>query len=222
MDSLLSWKEEVKIPQKPPINSSERQRFDSEIRSVLYSESTDRYSLFAFMRRSLVQFHLQGMYEVSDVFNQAYLRGISFIESGNKIDRPTAWLRTTAYNIIRELSRDRVNKQKFSSYSDEVQVATLEEHENCLTEDELDFHLKLIWEAFDQLSDQEREVLRLRMFENMSWQEIGEHLARLKGNTKSQEALRLQGWRAIKRLREKYHAMVSAQGENQFSELTSC
>jgi RNA polymerase sigma factor (sigma-70 family) len=215
MDSLLYVIEEVSIPHEPPSYSSERQRFDAEIRSVLYSKSTDRYSLFAFINRSLAQFRLQGMFEVIEVFSQAYLRGISFIESGNRIDRPIAWLRATAYNIIRELNREWADRQKFSSYSDDLQVSTLEGQENHLAEDEIDYQLKLIWEAFEQLSDQDREVLRLRMFENLSWQEVGEHLARSEGHLKSQDALRIQGWRAIKRLREKYHEIAVNKDENQ-------
>lgn len=187
-------------------SESERQRFDSEVRSILQVGSSDSYSLFSFIRRIITQFHLQGVVDVADIVNESYLRGIKLVGNGKRIHRPLAWLRSTSYNIVRELSREwDARRQVSPDFIEEVIV-----QDSPMTEIECEEHLKLVWDAFEKLSRQDQEILRLRMIENLSWQEVGDYLAN-KGETNTHgNTLRSQGHRATKHLREQYHQLEAA------------
>ncbi len=83
-----------------------RQAFDQEFETLLNSGSPYATSMFAFIKRSLAQFHLSNSYSITWVLNEAYMRGVKLIAAGERIEKPLAWVRVTAYNIIREQSRD--------------------------------------------------------------------------------------------------------------------
>lgn len=219
MDATFSTNREVIHPPRAdntlPTNPSEearseRERFDAEVFSVLYSKGSEMFSIFAFIQRTLGQFRLKGVVDIPDVFNEAYMRGVEAINSGKKIAKPIAWLRATAFNIIRELSREWKERQKVSPDLLECSSLPLSPQDETLSTEDLEYRLKAVWRAFQELSQQDREVLRLRMFENLSWKEISDRLT-ASGEFKSEEAFRVHGHRAIKRLRAKYHSLVEDQ-----------
>ena len=88
------------------MKNCDRHAFDREFHLMLTSGSSEGCSMLAFIGRTLTQFRLNNSYNPSYILNDAYMRGIKFIESGGRIDNPLAWTRSTAYNIIRELSRE--------------------------------------------------------------------------------------------------------------------
>ena len=84
----------------------ELRQFNTEICCLLQEQSPHGRSLFLFIERSLRGFHLEGTHTGIEVFNEAYIRGVTFTLKGNTIRNPKAWIRKTAFNVIRELSRE--------------------------------------------------------------------------------------------------------------------
>ncbi|MFB2967627.1 sigma-70 family RNA polymerase sigma factor [Aerosakkonema sp. BLCC-F183] len=152
-----------------------------------------------FFRYRLQQFGLLGSHEPDDVINESIVRLDRAIKAGKQILNLEAWIRVTGLNYIRELSR----KQKKCQAFDPFELDKHTESEQCdfiLEEADTSEHRK-VREALQELKPQEREILELRFFEKLSWQDIAQYLAN-KGNCATVDALRKKGERAIKRLRK--------------------
>ncbi|MDZ8262744.1 sigma-70 family RNA polymerase sigma factor [Nostoc sp. ChiQUE01b] len=122
---------------------------------------------------------------------------------GEQIEKPLAWIRATAYNIIREQSRE---LRRFSQFDESM----IESHVNCSPtvseeiEEELFKRVKL---AFEKLEPEEKEILILKEVKDFSWNEIKLRLV-LQGKEVTNEAtLRKRKERALKRLRSIYHSL---------------
>ncbi|QSJ16401.1 sigma-70 family RNA polymerase sigma factor [Nostoc sp. UHCC 0702] len=180
-----------------------REAFDEEFQVLLDFGSSSAHSMLAFIKRSLAQFNLSNSYTPTWVLNEAYMRGIRFLATGEQIEKPFAWVRATAYNIIREQSRE---LSRFSQFDESIiesnvnfSLAISEE-----TEEEL---FKRVSVAFEKLEPEEKEILILKILKNLSWKEIKLHLI-LQGQSVENEAtLRKRKERALKHLRSIYHSL---------------
>ncbi|MEA5507002.1 sigma-70 family RNA polymerase sigma factor [Halotia wernerae UHCC 0503] len=181
----------------------DREAFDQEFRVLLDSGSSSAHSMLAFIKRSLAQFNLSNSYNPTWVINEAYMRAIEFIAKGEQIDKPLAWVRATAYNIIREQSRERCRFLQL----DENMVGS---HLNCSldlcakVEEEL---FKRVSLAFEKLEPEEKEILSLKMINNLSWKEIKLYLISQGRETCNEATLRKRKERALKHLRKIYHSL---------------
>lgn len=180
-----------------------REAFDKEFQVLLDSGSSSAHSMLAFIKRSLIQFNLSNSYSATWVLIEAYMRGIQLIATGQQIDKPLAWVRATAYNIIREQSRERSRFLRFEESMTEIHVnASLAVSEEI--EEELFKRVNL---AFEKLEPEEQEILRLKTIQNFSWKEIKSYLI-LQGQEPHNEAtLRKRKERALKHLRSIYHSL---------------
>ena len=79
--------------------------FNTEIQDLYHPDSSSGRLICAFVQRELRNFHLHDLYGIAYILNEAYLRGQQKIQDGVTIKNPKAWIRSTAYNVIRELSR---------------------------------------------------------------------------------------------------------------------
>lgn len=147
----------------------------------------------------LKQFHLQGIYEPDDVLNEVVIRFMRTLLKEKKIFNPEAWIRITAYNIIRELSRKQ-KCQNLDHNTHESMVASGEDISLYLTQQE---ESERIHDALKKLSPETQYLLELRFFKGFSWQEIAQYLTQ-KGQKVSVATLRKRGERAINQLREVY------------------
>ena len=189
---------------------SHRQIFDSEFIALLDSSSSSSRALFAFIKTNLRRFRLNGIYSVYDVLNEAYLRGVLAINSGQSITKPTPWIKTTCYNIIREISRkqdkyyplldaDQVSEDdnQFSviikTLSDQTRIETPEAFDEVV--------LEALLPSLLRLEPKELRILQLRVMEDLSWEEVRQRLM-IDGETISISSLRQQGYRALKHLRK--------------------
>jgi DNA-directed RNA polymerase specialized sigma24 family protein len=78
---------------------------DLAIEEVLGNRNPYAYSVLSAIKRSLRQFRLSSRIEAYEILHEAYLRGKSLIRSGQTIRNPHAWLKATAFNIVREKYR---------------------------------------------------------------------------------------------------------------------
>ena len=182
-----------------------RQEFDMAVESIFAIRNSEGYSFLLFIKRTLAQFNIASLHDSIDIVVEAYLRGVRLIEKGTEIRNPPAWLRKTAYNIIRELSRAE-RKREYSNYLLETHTSQgLKQDEPTEFEQELEYHLKAVWQAMHKISDSDRQLLLLKYFENKSWKEISEHPSIRRENQKTVGALRTRGSRIMEQLREIYH-----------------
>jgi DNA-directed RNA polymerase specialized sigma24 family protein len=180
-----------------------RHTFDEEFQALLTPGSSCAHSMLAFVSRSLAQFNLQDSYTPTWILNEAYIRRVKQITTGETIVNPLAWVRATAYNIIREESRK--NKRLVS-----LEENVIESHFNnntIILEEEIDENFERVKFAFNRLEPEEKQILNLKIIRGFSWKEIVQYLI-LEGREVPNEAtLRKRKERALKNLRQIYHSL---------------
>lgn len=199
-------------PPSPPAPSSPELRcFNIEIEFLLKPKNPRARSLYSFIKRTLWQFHLDGIYTEIDIFNQAYLRGVSLTQSGTAINSPKAWIRTTAFNIIRELSRTHQREQtvEYNELAEfdqaKLKIALMQESNSLVSDEVIEADLQAVLLSLKELNPKECRIIQLRTIQNLSWKEVAQHLVELGEEVQSEVALRKQGQRVMERLRQLYH-----------------
>lgn len=177
-------------------------QFNTEFPELLDSRSSSGRLLYVFVRRTLQAFHLSGTYKEAFVLNETYLRGISQIHKGEVIKNLPAWVRKTAYNVVRELKRD---QQKAVPFEEHQHV--LEADQSSISSEDLEDDLATLRMAFQLLDPQDQKLLNLKVVEGLSWREIREILYREGRGDHTESVLRKRKERALLRLRKKYHAI---------------
>lgn len=179
-----------------PAGETQRSDFDAEFRELLDSGSSEGQAVFSFIRMRLKQFHLESAYSEACILGEVYLRAVRQIETGAEIRSPKAWVRSTAYNYIRELSRTR----RRSVSLDENHLAE-ETHDldRLELEEQLNVERIAIQSAFQQLNPGDRRLLQLKVIEGLSWRDIqgcGEYA------DCSETTLRKRKQRALEKLKQ--------------------
>ena len=178
------------------------------IEEIFGKGNPSAYSTLTAIERSLRQFHLTSRIEASEILAEAYLRGKKFLQTGQMINNPHAWLKKTAFNIIREHSR------KFRKYLVEPyeEGKTLENPSTNLVEKQgIESDLADLYQAFKLLAEEEPEgaqLLYLKIIQGLSWQEIHEILSQEGENVPNLATLRQRASRAKKRLRHIFHSVA--------------
>ena len=171
-----------------------------EPKTVTKPEEKESYLLLKnFIKRTLSQFNLKNTC-VEDIISEVYLRGEKLINSGEDIRNPGAWIRVTAYNVIREIQRQ---KQKEQPNSELVELKVSPQKTEDNQEREQNF-LKLK-QSLQSLNEKDRQILELRFFQDLSWQEVTEYFVS-RGEVVASATVRQRGSRALKRLRKAYLA----------------
>jgi len=176
---------------------------------LLSSGDSDTYHILPFIKRVLKQFQLYSYYEERDIFLEAYARAVKKIEAGGVIDKIPAWFKTTSYNIIRELNKDKNRQQSLiTRLANSGQI--IGDNVYQIPEHIIDSNVKLLTKSLKELNSKDRIVLKLRIIYNLSWKEIGDYLVErgqeVDNNPKLEQRLRQRGNRAMKRLRRIYHS----------------
>jgi RNA polymerase sigma factor (sigma-70 family) len=179
---------------------STRKHFDAVFASIFEGKSPESISTLAYIRRLLYQYRLANVYEVKDIIVEVYARGIKSIVRGEVIHRPQPWIRRVALYVIREFRRaaDRIQYNELND--DSYLIAT---ESNTLSALILQDDLATIMQAFDELPEQDKRILHLRIVNGLSWQEISVELSH-GGSKMSESSLRQKGFRALRHLRAVY------------------
>jgi RNA polymerase sigma factor (sigma-70 family) len=173
-----------------------RWQFDKAVKTLFDSSNPEALAFCASITRILKQYRLSGTYDAEEIISEAYARSVIKIEEGIFIQIPLAWLRRTCFNVIRDFKRkqNRIDKPKLDEeiYS----LGGIEIEKMLLSED-----LEAIRLAFEKLSPEEHNILQARIFQGLSWQEIGDRIATypIRPGT-----VRQRGSRALLKLRQHY------------------
>ncbi|MEM9485548.1 MAG: RNA polymerase sigma factor [Cyanobacteria bacterium P01_F01_bin.116] len=186
-----------------PVSKSDvHERFNTAMKELSSGNSQDCIATWKFIYKKVHQFHLNC--DAYAVVNEAYLRGVKAIENGEDIRKPLPWVRSTAFNIIREWSRKQNRITTDSSFLENYLSNTTIDTELLTDIDtEVGYMLRA---ALSTLPTQERELLTLRWIDGLSWREIATALSH-DGKQVKEGTVRKRGGRALHRLRDKYKAM---------------
>lgn len=191
------------MPSQPP---SETQNFNRDVQLLLKPNNPHARSLLAFIKRTIHQFGLQAHVTEIDIFVEAYLRGVRYTQHNQEqIRQPKAWMRRTAYNIIRECKRDR---QRYSAAAfDELMEQEAQADEGRVTVDEVAIAQAIasVLQALEALSPGDRHLIQWKVVEGLTWPEVQARLVAAGEERVSLATLRKRGQRALERLRYAYH-----------------
>lgn len=189
-----------------------RERFDAEFRALLDRDNPDARSIWTFVERTIRQYglHTYGT-NADEILSETYSRGIRcIVEQGKPIDNPLGWIRLTAYNVIREMSRTRRRCVSYESIvAVEFSLVSPGAMDSLVEQEEIDEDIQALQDALKQLAPKDREVLQWRHISGLSWWEVGERLADNGEKGLSEATLRQQGYRALVRLRKLFHSLRS-------------
>lgn len=193
--------------------NTDQQMFDLEFEALLNSSSHSGRSLISWLEMQLRFFNLNSIYSVNDILSEAYIRGTRFINTGQKIVKPLAWIKYTCLNIIREISR---SQQKIKIFEPATEsglelLSTLTNENSFYLEAENEMELNVLLQSFEELSLREQTILILRVVDNLSWEQVGEHLTVIEEKFQSTTTLRKQGQRALSRLRKIFYSKYNYQ-----------
>ncbi|RUT03872.1 hypothetical protein DSM106972_047860 [Dulcicalothrix desertica PCC 7102] len=176
--------------------------------------TVDWEKLLTNARIRLWQLELSKDYTDEDVVLEAVHRLNANIEKGKPIHNLQGWLRKTTVFVVSELSRK--SKDKNTSFRDpadfETSTTLLKAMAGACAEsstDEDDRHLQL-HKALSKLAIEKQQLLKLRFFKDMSWQQISDYYA-AQGKTVQSTTLRKRGERALEELRQLVLQMVQSQ-----------
>jgi DNA-directed RNA polymerase specialized sigma24 family protein len=183
-----------------PIQKSEaRQAFDAGMQALFEARNLDASNLCAAIQRMLYQFRLSAAYDVKDILVEVYARGVRLAEQGEQFRNLYAWVRRSAYNVVREFRRE----------LDKVCYTDLDEHpclldRNPISEQMFKDDLLAMRQAFRRLNPEERKILRFRIMHDLSWRDVGWALVATGNEPETEGNLRQMGFRALKKLRKFY------------------
>ena len=183
------------------------QQFSEAIYVLLKTHTGHSRSLFSYIRRMLWQYNLDKQFTETDIFIEGYVRGVQYLlkSGGETIRKPSAWMRRTILNVIREKSRER---QRFTPLTWEVESKGTADESKSEFDEEC---FVAVIQAFLNLDHDNRKIIQLRFFESKSWQEVKEKIGE---PDLTISALRKRGQRALKRLRFEYHQIIPSDLED--------
>ncbi|NEP16184.1 MAG: sigma-70 family RNA polymerase sigma factor [Leptolyngbya sp. SIO4C1] len=181
---------------------------DIALLEVLEKGNSYAYSTIATVRRHLYSFRLHQLIEPHEILFEAYLRGKETQRRGEEIRNAHAWLKRTAFNIVREKSR-KARQQNHLQFED-LEYCLGAPGSDLLDQLNLAYEIQLLYEALQEFAQEDsytEQLLRWRLIEQLSWPEICDRLAASGEEVPSSAALRQRVSRAKKRIRNILHGL---------------
>ena len=184
-------------------------RLDRLMSIVSRPESRNAYGICPFIGQTLKQHGLYSYYDETEIFFQACALVAEKMASGENIKNLPAYLKSIAFNKIRDLSK---KKKQEKSLIKRLQNRSelIDDKDNLRSVYTTDPNVKALYTAFQNLDIKERDILILWQVKGDSWKEIGQYFVTIgeeESNTdKLVQRLRQKGHRALKRLRKFYHS----------------
>jgi hypothetical protein len=189
----------------------------AENRSPLLLTKPMRAKLLASFYLRLTQCGLKDRYKPDDILTEAIRRlefAIPLVSSANAasstsdgsipfakiIHNREAWLRTIGFEYIYEIKLN----DKISTVNENAMISNVGHRNICFESSQpYNKHNQLLKELISQLEPEERRLLEMRLYQNLSWEEIAGIFTQ-KGETITYDALRQRGCRAMRSLRKLY------------------
>ncbi|MBD1848278.1 sigma-70 family RNA polymerase sigma factor [Cyanobacteria bacterium FACHB-63] len=185
----------------------QRKALDEVMNQILDRDSPHAYSMIPTVKRYIQRFGLDSRVEPADILTEAYLRGLRTTQQGTPIHQPRAWIKATAYNIVRE--RFRKERRELPTDPQSATLAALSGREN-FCEERCDRNLTILLQAFEMLRANNpggAELMDWRVLEELSWSAIRKRLLERDGEAPSEDTLRQRATRTKRDLRRLFHEL---------------
>lgn len=182
----------------------QRQEFDQTAAAILKKADKSALDLWMVTTKALRQFNLHHCYSEAHILTTAYLRGVDAINKGKPIVNPHGWLRVTAFNYIRELSRDQKKRVELDEDNENQWLQHNDGYGGADQEDYISTHaeaIKHLQVALKRLKPIDQRIMTLKVIENQPWKEIRNILVKEGYSSLSETALRKRKSRVIEALR---------------------
>lgn len=159
-----------------------------------------------FIRKKLKDHNVDA--ELHEVINECYLRGLLKLQKGEVIINPLAWIRSTAYNVIREMSRSNTKAVADSSQVD----AHLEKTPSSTAKLQLEQQEELslaqqsfnkVRELLSRLKEEEQLLVELKWLKGLSWEAVAREVSS-GGKSVKTETVKKRGQRAVAKIRKQF------------------
>lgn len=167
------------------------------IRMAFQSDNANSLSLWMSVQAELNRYGFARSENASAVLHAALLRGKKAIDNGKIIPNPSAWLRLTCRYIIKEKKRGSQREAQLDS----VESIAAQPSED-IAENAYSGQYPALAKELQRLSDDDRELLTLKVVHELSWEEIQIRLVDMGYPKYSLAALRKRKSRAVQRLRQ--------------------
>jgi DNA-directed RNA polymerase specialized sigma24 family protein len=168
------------------------------VKAAYQPNSSNSLSLWASVQAELRRYKMEITNPASTILHESFLRGVKAIDQGKEIPSPSAWLRKTCHNVIKEKSRGK----KRSTQLENIDLIPGKDKESEEPEDELCQKYQKVREALCQLSKVDQDILTLKIVEGRQWEAVQKKLILMGHRMYSVEALRQRKSRAFRQLKE--------------------
>jgi DNA-directed RNA polymerase specialized sigma24 family protein len=179
--------------------SNEKDHLSMRMQALFDSENPDALTLLAYLQRLLYQYQLSKVYGQKEILTEVYARAIKRIDAGEPIQSYPGWIRRTAFKVIREFKME-VDSVNFQEQTADPVLDKFQEHFPLV----LGYDISALLAALMQLDAEDRNILRLRLINGLSWQEIGQCLVAVGEVQSNDHQLRRRAFRALTNLRKMY------------------
>jgi DNA-directed RNA polymerase specialized sigma24 family protein len=178
--------------------------FEKAFAEILKQGST--HNLFIACTAALKQYKLDGKYDAAFVFNNTYIRSIKALDQGKEITNCSAWIRSTNFHIVQELSK---TEKKNWANSSGLDVDSLPAHKtNTWADDELETdEQRRMRKAFATLSPLEQAILQFKIVEGLRWTDIQAALITSGFGSFTPNSLSTKKRRALQKLKGNYQCI---------------
>jgi RNA polymerase sigma factor (sigma-70 family) len=154
-----------------------------------------------FYRLRLRQYGLLGKREPDEILNESISRLSGALDSGKEIYNLLPWLRTTGLHVINEISREETRRRVIDNGNIDFEDFLSDERLQHSEYEDSELYKRLN-KALNELDVEDRKLLRMRYYRQLTWQGIAEKLSANGFEKTSIEALRKRGSRALAKLRK--------------------
>lgn len=168
------------------------------VKDAYKKENRDSLSLWMSVQAELRRYNLEKACPTSTVLHASFLRGIRAIDHGKPMPNPSAWIRLTCRNIIREKNRSKKKEAQLEA------IDSLPEQMNEAAAGDDAFRLKhrKVKRNFQRLTPLDQAILTLKVIDGLRWSAVQIRLIDMGYKPYSLEALRKRKSRALQQLRE--------------------
>jgi RNA polymerase sigma factor (sigma-70 family) len=166
-------------------------------------QNVDWNAFYNCVKARLRQFNLASNYSPEYIIMQTIWRWDMHIKKGKQVACIDGWMKLTALRVIQELQRqdNKVTYDPSTLETDPHLLKAMMEVIESNTKDEDNETRQQVRTAMSQLSEDKRELLELRFFQNLSWDEVASYYA-ANGSDIKVSTLRKRGERALDELRK--------------------
>jgi len=179
--------------------SNEKDHLSMRMQALFDSENPDALTLLAYLQRLLYQHQLSKVYSQKEILTEVYARAIKRIDAGEPIKSYPGWIRRTAFKVIQEFKLE-VNSINFQEQTADHVLNKFQEQFPLV----IGYDFSALFAALIRLDAEDRNILRLRLINGLSWQEIGQCLVAVGEVQVNDRQLRQRAFRALTNLRKMY------------------